>query len=322
MAQYKVAVTDLRHKDYEPEAAVLKTIGAELSLKHCTTEDEVITHVKDADGILVNLAPMSAKVIRELKRCKVIARYGVGFDNVDVAAATEKKIWVTNVTDYCDEDVSDQAVTLLMSCVRKSVSRTIKIRAGEWNTSKNDQVFRIAGKTLGFVGFGRIARTMHRKMKGFNLGKFLAYDPFLPPNVAKEMGVEMVDLDTLISQSDYISVHAPLAPQTKGIIGEKQFSIMKPNAILVNTSRGPLIDEKAMYQALRDKKINSAGLDVFVNEPIEKDNPLLTLDNAVLSDHQGWYSEESMVELKTKAARNIKEVLEGRPPLYPVNKLG
>jgi D-3-phosphoglycerate dehydrogenase len=319
MAEMKVVVTDDRYGRYEEENAVLKEIGVSVEVHDQMDDAETVRVLKDADGILVNLHPLTAGVIEKMEKCRVISRYGVGYDNVAVESATAKGIWVARVPDYCLEDVSDQAIALLLSCVRKVAFKDRRIREGGWNLHREQPSYRIAGKTLGLVGYGAIARTLHRKMAGFALGRVLVFDPFLDPKKIMENGAESVALRRLLKESDYISVHAPLNEETRKLIGGRELSLMKKTAILVNTSRGPLVDEKAVADALAAEKIAAAGLDVFESEPLPPESPLLKLDNVVLSDHAGWYSEESVAELKTKAAQNVLAVLKGGKPVYPVN---
>ena len=320
MATLRVVVTDDRYGSYEEENAVLKEIGVSVEVHDQMDEAETVRVLAQADGILVNLHPLPAGVIEKLDRCRVISRYGVGYDNVDVETATAKGIWVARVPDYCLEDVSDQALALLLGCVRKVAFKDRRIREGAWNLHREQPSYRIAGKTLGLIGYGAIARTLHRKMSGFGLDRVLAFDPYLDPRKITENGAQAVPLRRLLKESDYVSVHAPLNEETRGLIGSRELTLMKKTAILVNTSRGPLLEEKAVADALAGGKIAAAGLDVFESEPLPPDSPLLRLDNAVLSDHAGWYSEESVAELKTKAARNVLEVLKGGKPLYPVNQ--
>jgi D-3-phosphoglycerate dehydrogenase len=266
----------------------------------------------------VNLAPITAKVIAAMKKCKCVSRYGVGYDNVDAAALKARGIFLANVPDYCGEDVSDHAMALLMDCVRKVSRKDRLVRQGQWNLTGVQDVFRVAGKTLGFVGYGMIARVLHRKLSGFNLGRVLIADPFVPAEAARKAGAELVDLSTLCREADFISIHAPLLPATRGMIGRAQFGLMKKTAILVNTSRGPLVEEAAIVEALKSGKIACAGLDVFGAEPLPMDSELRKLDNVTLTDHAGWYSVESMVELKTKAAQNIADTLTMGKPKYAV----
>jgi D-3-phosphoglycerate dehydrogenase len=319
MAEFKVVVTDDRYGNYDEENAVLKEIGVAVEVHDLGDEAETTRVLKDADGILLNLHRLPASVIGELERCRVISRYGVGYDNVSVEAATAKGIWVARVPDYCLEDVSDQAMALLLGCVRKVAYKDRRIREGAWNLHREQPSYRIAGKTLGLLGYGAIARTLHRKLSGFALGRVLVFDPYLDPKKIGENGAEAVNLRTLLKSSDYISIHAPLSDETRGMIGSRELSLMKKGAILVNTSRGPLVQENALAEALAEGRIAAAGLDVFETEPLPQDSPLRSLDNVILSDHAGWYSEESVSELKTKAAENVLAVLKGGRPVYPVN---
>jgi D-3-phosphoglycerate dehydrogenase len=321
MAKFKVVMTDDRHKTYEEEKKVLESIGAEVIIANLNTVQEVIDMCKDADGIMCNLSPMPAEVIEKLEKCKIISRYGVGYDNVDVAACTKKGIYLANVPDYCAEEVSDQALALMMACARKVARRDAQVRAGMWNVGKADPIYRIAGKNMTFLGFGMIARTLYRKIKGFNFARILVYDPFLDAETVKSLGAEKVEWEEALKEADFISVHMPLNDKTRGLIDAKAFDLMKPTAIIVNTSRGPVIDEKALINALQLKKINSAGLDVHTKEPMDLDNPLMKIENCVLTDHVGWYSEEAMSELKRKVAENVRDVLLTGKPKYPVNKL-
>ena len=319
MAGFKVIVTDDRYGSYEEEKTVLKEIGASVEVHNLGNEGQTIEVLRDADGILVNLHPLPATVIQELQKCRVISRYGVGYDNVSVETATAKGIWVARVPDYCLEDVSDQALALLLGCVRKVAFKDRRIREGAWNLHREQPSYRITEKTLGLIGYGAIARTLHRKISGFGLGRVLVFDPYLDPKKIEENGAESATLRSLLKNSDYISVHAPLNDGTQGLIGSRELSLMKKTAILVNTSRGPLLEEKAVAEALANGKIAAAGLDVFEAEPLPAESPLRQLDNVILSDHTGWYSEESVTELKTKAAQNVLAVLNGGKPIYPVN---
>jgi D-3-phosphoglycerate dehydrogenase len=321
MVEFKVVVTDDRYKNYDEEKKVLDKIGAELVIANCRTEGEVAEICWDADAILCNLAPMSAEVIEKLDKCKVISRYGVGYDNVDVKACTEKGIYLTNVPDYCAEEVSDHALALLMSCARKVARRDAQVRRGLWNIGCGDPIYRIAGKTFAFLGFGMIGRCLYRKIKGLNFSRILIFDPYLDEKAVKSYGAEKTDFETALKEADFISLHMPLNEKTESIINREAISMLKKTAIIINTSRGPLIDEKALIDALREGRINYAGLDVHCKEPLDGDNPLMNLENCVLTDHVGWYSEESMNELKRKAAENVSDVLSGREPKYKVNAI-
>lgn len=321
MEKYKVVVTDDRYEDYKEENKVLKELGIEVEIHNLTGPEDAGKVLKDADAVLNNLFPLTKKIISKMDKCKVINRYGVGYDNIDVEAATEKGIWVSRVPDYSLEDVSDHALALLLGSIRKIAYKDRLIRQGKWNLHKDWPSFRIAGKILGLIGFGAISRTLFRKVSGLGLDKVLIYDPFVNADEIEKPGGIAAGLDDLIKNSDYISIHAPLTKETKGMIGKDEFAKMKSSAILVNTSRGPLVNEADLYSALKENRIAAAGIDVYEEEPLPDSSPLRNLDNIILTDHAGWYSEESIVELKTKAARNILEVLKGRKPVYPVNKI-
>jgi len=318
-SRFKVVVTDQGYASYEPERSELAAVGADLVLARCRTEADVGEVCKDADGVITRLAPVGPSAIEAMDKCRVISRYGVGVDNVNVEAATAKGIVVANVRDYCNEDVSDHALALLMACVRKTSLRDRQVRAGMWDIGAKDPVYRVAGKTLGLVGYGGIARTLHRKVSGLALREVLVFDPYVPAEEIANAGARSVELDELIEKSDFISIHAPLTDQTRHLIGPEQFKAMKTTAILVNTSRGPLVDPDALYDALASGQINSAGIDVYEPEPPAADCRLFQLDNVVLTDHTGWYSEESQLALQTSAARSVALVLAGRKPLFCVN---
>lgn len=320
-ARFNVFVTDDRYGSYVEETNVLAEVGARLEVLNLRSEEEAIKALRYADGILVNMFQMTKGVIDSLERCRVISRYGVGFDNVDIDAATRKKIQVARVPDYSIEDVSDQALALLLACVRNVAFKDRKVREGSWNLQKLQATNRIAGRTLGLIGFGSIARCLRRKVEGFGLGEILVYDPFVSKEDIEKSGAVQATLDTLLVESDYVSVHAPLSAATKGLLNRDRIALMKKKAILVNTSRGAIIEEAALAAALKEGRIGSAGLDVFEIEPLPVDSELKRLDNVVLADHTGWYSEESVLELKTKAAQNIAQTLLGDAPRYPVNTI-
>ncbi len=321
MARHRVIALDDRFGSYGEETEVLAAVDAEIVNVRTPIEQADAQVVAEAEGVLLNLFRLDAAGLARLKRCRVISRYGVGYDNVDVEAATRAGIWVANVQHYAKEDVSDHALALLLSCVRRVTERDRAVRSGEWNTTTRLKGARLAGKVLGLVGYGDIARCLHRKVSGFALARVLVSDPYVDDATVRAAGAEPATLERLLAESDFVSVHAPLLPATRGMIGAPQLAAMKKSAILVNTSRGPLVDERALARALRDGVIWCAGLDVFEQEPLPEDSPLRGLANIVLTDHVGWYSDESIVELKRGAARNVAEVLQGRPPVYPINKV-
>ncbi len=318
MSGIKVVILDDRFESYEEEKSVLSEIECSIEMCRSSDEEDIIKCVHDADAIIVNLAPINKRIIKSLKRCRVISRYGVGYDNIDVEEAVKSNIWVANVPDYSIEDVSDHALALLLDCVRKISFKDRKIREGAWDLHKAQPVRRINGKILGIVGYGRIARAFHRKVSGLGLKEVLVYDPYVSGDIIKKYGGRKVDFDYLIKGSDYISIHVPLSKDTKGMFGDREFSKMKRSAILINTSRGAVIEEKSLIKALEEGKIECAGIDVFEKEPLPDNHPFKKLDNVVITDHAAYYSEESIIELKKKAAKNVLEVFKTGRPVYVV----
>jgi len=311
----KIVITDCDHPSMEIESSILSEIDPEFILAQCNTEDEVIEVAKDADGIINQYAPITRRVIESLKRCKVIARYGVGVDNIDVEAATEHKIIVANVPDYCIDEVSTHALALILACARGITLLDRKIRDKKWDFTLAKPLFRTQGKTLGLFGLGRIARMVAQKASGFGI-KIIAYDPY----VSKvNIGVKLVELSQLLSDSDFVSIHVPLTAETRHSFGENELEVMKKTAYLINTSRGSIVDEKALYQALKNRWIAGAALDVMEKEPPDWKDLLLKLDNIIITPHISFYSEESYVELKTKVAESVHAVLKGELPRAMVN---
>jgi len=314
-----VVAIDGGYESYDVERRILEGINAELTVDPCEGDAARIKlATKDADAVLVRESPINAETIALMRRCRIIARYGIGVDNVDLMAARERRIYVANVPDYGTEEVSDHALALLLSVARRTVTRDHAVRQGAWNLSPGEKMYRIAGKALGLVGYGRIARALERKLRGLGVARVLVYDPLIEASALA--GVEHVDLDTLCAQSDFISLHAPLTQSTSHLIDSVHFALMKPTTILVNTARGGLIDETALIEALRTNSIFGAGIDVFEREPPNADHPLFKLTNVVLSDHTAWYSQESVADLQAKAAEEVARVLKGEPPKHWVNR--
>ncbi|MCZ7566764.1 MAG: C-terminal binding protein [Burkholderiales bacterium] len=312
-----VAVVDGGYDSYQTEREVLAPLGAEVVLRECAGDAERVAEAcADAAAVLVRESPVDARAIARMRRCRAIVRYGIGVDNIDLAAARARRIFVANVPDYGAEEVSDQAVALLLGVVRRVASRDRAVRGGAWNVSRREKMYRVAGRALGLVGYGRIARAFERKMRGLGIARVLVYDPYL----GAADGVELADLDTVCSGSDYLSLHAPLNEGTRHLLGRRELALMKPTAVLVNTARGALVDEAALVEALRAGRILGAGLDVYEHEPPRPGHRLFELDNVVLSDHTGWYSEESVAELQTKAAEEVARVLRGEAPRHWLNR--
>jgi D-3-phosphoglycerate dehydrogenase len=256
---------------------------------------------------------MSGELIRRFGRCRILLRYGVGTDNVDVEAATEAGIIVGHVPAYCIDEVSTHAIALLLACVRRVVDAHERLREGAWDVSRHEPIRRMAGRTLGLVGFGNIGRAVAEKMSGWGL-RLLAYDPYVEPERADAMGVELVDLWTLCRESDFITLHLPLLPETRHLIGSRVFGMMKRGVIVVNTARGPVMDTAALLSALDEGRVVAAGLDVFEEEPLPAEAPVRRHPGLVLTDHTAWYSEESQAQLQRTAAAEVVRVCTGELP--------
>jgi len=316
MGKYKVAISDCDHGAMEVEKKVFGEADIAWELFDCKTEDDVIRYCADAEGILSQYAPIKARAIEKLPRLKALSRYGVGVDNLDIGSATRKGIAVCNVPDYCQDDVSTHAMALLLDLVRKVTRLSNDVARGGWDFKLAGSVPRTAGKTLGLFGLGGIARIMARKALGFDMN-VLACDPYVRKT---DLQVTLVDLNELLARSDFLSLHAPFTPETERIINTDTISRMKTGACLINTSRGKLVDEKALAEALKNGKLAGAALDVLSSEPPEKGNPLVGLPNIIITPHISFFSNESFIELKEKAARNLVEVLTGLPARYCLNR--
>jgi len=317
MARFFVAVADSVFPNLDPAKAVLSEIGAELELAADSSPESVMKLAADADAVLVTYAKINADMIRQMKKVRIISRFGIGVDNVDLDAATQKGIVVTKVPDYCIDEVSDHAMALLLSAVRKIPMATDQVHGGTWKMPNFVPIHRLRGSVLGLVGFGRIPQLVAPKAKAFGM-RVIAFDPYVPPEVFQNIGVERVELDELLTIADYVSIHSPLTPETKGMFNEAAFRKMKKGTYVVNTARGPIIDEAALAAAIDSGHIAGAALDVMTNEP-PTGSPLIGKRNVIITPHTSFYSEESLVELQTKASQEVANVLMGKPPRNPVN---
>ena len=303
------------------EAEELAKVNAELVGADCVTEDEIIEATKDADAILTGGAQMTRKVMEALPKCKVIIRYGIGFDTIDVDAATDNGILVVNIPDYGLEEVSNHAIALLLVCAKKLVLLNNWTKQGRSAEVRGAlaPMGSIYGQTLGLVGCGNIGRMTARKAQCFGL-KVLGYDPYVDESLAKEHGITLVSLPELLKESDFISVHTFLSKETWHLIGGKEFRQMKPTAYFINTARGSVVDEPALIKALQEKWIAGAGLDVFEKEPVDSDNPLLKMDNVVVTPHSASSSDVATKQVITGVGQEAARVLSGRWPKNVVNK--
>ncbi|HTC32527.1 MAG TPA: C-terminal binding protein [Bryobacteraceae bacterium] len=312
-----VAVTDSVFPNLDPAAAVLAKIGAELRLAAAPTPEAILEAARDADAVLATFAKVPAEVISRLTRCRIISRFGIGVDNVDIPAATAAGIVVTRVPDYCLDEVSDHAMALLLALVRKIPSSNARTQAGRWEMRAVAPIHRLRGTVLGLVAFGQIPQLVAPKAQSFGI-RVVAHDPYVSKQVAERAGVELVDFDELVKISDYISIHTPLMPATHHLFNAEVFRRMKPTAYLINTARGPIIDEAALAGALDQGHLAGAALDVMEQEP-PTGSPLFGRDNVIITPHTSFYSEESLVDLQTKAADEVVRVLTGQAPRNPVN---
>src|SRR5262244_3757889 len=279
-----IAVTDSPFPSLDPAKAALARIDPELRVAKSASADDILAVARDADAILDTYAKLPGDLLRQLRRCKAIGRFGLGVDNIDIAAAAQLGITVTYVPDYCLREVSDHAMALLLALARKIPYSNRLVQSGRWEVPPVVPLRRLDGQVLGLVGFGNIPRALTPKAKAFGL-TVITHDPYVSKDVLAAAGVEGVSFDELLARSDFISVHAPLTPQTRGLVNAAAFAKMKKGALIVNTARGPLIDEAALVAALDSGQVGGAALDVLATEPPAKNSPLLGRDNVILSPH-------------------------------------
>ena len=312
-----IAVTDSPFPSLDPAKAALARIDPELRLAKSASAEDILAVARDADAILVTYAKLSGDLLRQLTRCKAIGRFGLGVDNIDIPAAAERGITVTYVPDYCMQEVSDHAMALLLALARKIPHSNALVQAGRWEVPALVPIHRLAGRVLGLVGFGNIPRALAPKAKAFGL-RVVAHDPYVSQQAVTAAGVESVSFDRLLEISDFVSIHAPLLPTTRGLFNAQVFQKMKKGACLINTARGPLVDEGALVSALDAGHLAAAALDVVAVEPLSKESRLIGRDNVVLTPHTAFYSVEALNELQTKCAADVARVLSGEAPVYPV----
>jgi D-3-phosphoglycerate dehydrogenase / 2-oxoglutarate reductase len=317
MARFLIAVTDSPFPSLDPARAALKRIDFELRMAKSASAADILEVARDADAVLVTYAKLPGELLRQLTRCKVIGRFGLGVDNIELPAAAELGITVTYVPDYCMQEVSDHAMALLLALVRKIPLSNALVQSGRWEVPPLVPIHRLSGRVLGLVGFGNIPRTLAPKAKAFGL-RVVTHDPYVPADVLAKAGVQGLGFDELLGLSDFVSVHAPLLPTTRGLFNAEVIGKMKQGALLINTARGPLVDEGALIAALDSGHLGGAALDVVASEPLAKDSKLLGRDNVILTPHTAFYSVEALNELQTKCATDVARVLSGEPPVYPV----
>ncbi len=296
-----------------------------VSYGNLTTPEQLIEHCHDADALLVPGAHFTRAVIEHLEHCRALVRYGVGYDTIDVPAASDHDLVVVNIPDFCLPEVANHALALLLDCAKKITRHDKWMRTGAWGDRASgyrapflSPMGPIHGETVGLVGFGQIAREFHRRLVPLDV-RVVAYDPYVPAERATALGVEMLPLEEVMRQSDYISIHTPLLPDTKHMINAGMIALMKPTAYLINTSRGPVVDEPALIAALQHGTIAGAGLDVFETEPLPQDSPLMAMENVVLVPHTASYAGETFAIMHRRVGEEAARALRGQMPNTPVN---
>jgi D-3-phosphoglycerate dehydrogenase len=321
-----ILIADYDFGDVNIERGIIEGAGFQLAAAQCKTEDEVIEHGRDADGVLAQYATIGARAIGAFTRCRVIARYGTGVDIVDVDAATKRGIQVTNVpNDWCASEVADHAVTLWLAGARKICQYDGAVRRGEWRWQTGQPIWRLRGRVFGLLSFGSIARAIAERAKPFGV-EIWAHDPFLDQSEIQRQKVRPVSFDELVEGSDYLVIQSPLTPKTHHLFNRETLRRMKKTAILINTARGPIVEDEALHQALTEGWIAGAAVDDIEEEPAKQRNwravnPLFKLSNVIITPHAAYYSEESIGTVRRVAAEEAVRVLSGQPAQSPVNKI-
>ena len=322
----KVVITDYDYGDVDIERAILEAAGARVVALQAKSEDDLLEEARDCDAVMNQYARVGARTIAAMERCRVIARYGVGVDIVDVEAATRRGILVTNVRDYCTEEVADHAVALWLALARKLFAYDRATHGGVWRWQSGRPIHRLRGQVMGVVSFGSIGRAIAARARPFGLEP-IVHDPYVPDAVIAAHGVRRVGKDELLATADVVMMQVPMTAETRHFLGPREFALMKPGALVVNTGRGPTIDNLALYEALVSGRIAGAGLDDPEEEPAKRarwdpvDNPLFSLPNVIVTPHAAYYSEESIRTARETAACEVARVLNGERPHNPVNNV-
>jgi D-3-phosphoglycerate dehydrogenase / 2-oxoglutarate reductase len=314
---FLVIHTDPHHADFRHEQAELDAIGATLRPLNVTSEAEVAAACRDADALLVTYAKIGKVALAGMPKLKIVVRTGVGYDSLDVPAATERKVMVANVPDYCISDLAEHTMALLLTWWRRTAELDQQVRTEGWGRPLKP-AYRLEGKTLGILGMGRMGQAVAARARGFGL-KLVGYDPYTPPAAFAAVAVEPVSLESLLRTSDIVTIHALLSAETHGIICQQTLRQMKPTALIVNTARGGLIVTDDLVRALQEGWIAGAALDVTDPEPLPMGHPLRNLPRVLVTPHAAWYSEEAEPELRRRAARTIVEALRGERPASLLN---
>jgi len=311
----KIAIGSVDDSTEELRVALARYF--DVVMKGCKDEDELVEIADDADGILVDLLPITAKAIERLPKCKAIVLFTTGYDYVDIAAAEKRRITISYMPDYCVEEVADHAMAMACALMRKMLQANLDIKNGVWDWARLRTIKAFRDSVMGIVGLGRIGSVVALRAKAFGM-RVLEFDPYAPPGREKVFGAEAADLDTLLENSDILSLHVPLTKETYHMVGEKQLRLMKKTAYLVNTCRGNVVDQDALYRALKEGWIAGAGLDVLEEEPPNPSDPLIAMPNVIVSPHVAFYSDRSIKEKQSKVVQEFLRVLRGQTPRYGV----
>ena len=314
----KVVITDYEYTDIDQERKIILDSGAKFYAYQAKEENELIEITKDADAVIVQYANLTRNIIEKMEKCKVIATYGVGVNRIDIQAASDKGIYVCNVPDYGIDEVSNHTIALILALARKLHINAKCLKEGNWGYQNILPISRLERQTLGLIGLGRISSLVAKKMSAFGLN-IIAYSPIGNEERANNLNVSLVDFETLLEKSDFISIHCPLTEETTHLFNKEVFSKMKNTAYIINTARGPIIDEEALIDALKLGEIAGAGLDVYKEEPIDNENELLKMDNVIATSHIAWYSQEAISALQQNPAKEVVNVLAGNEPFNCVN---
>lgn len=320
----KIVIADFDFGDTEIEREILVEAGFQLIALQAKSEAELIDHIRDCDAVISQYARIGRNLIDAMQHCRVIARYGIGVDIVDVEAATAKNIQVTNVQDYCTDEVADHAIALLMCLARRLIDYNAATHRGEWKWQSGRPIFRIRGRTMGIVSFGRIGRAIAARGKALGL-HLIVYDPYVEAAVFEAAGVERVGREEIFHRSDFLMMQVPMTPETRHFAGEQELWSMPRNAIIINTGRAQTIDNSALFKILAEGHLAGAGLDDIEEEPAKQkfwspqDNPLFALSNVIITPHSAYYSEQSIRLARETAAEEVLRVLQGQRPRFPVN---
>ncbi len=318
---HKVIMTAFRYPGLPTDLEAYKKLGAEFIHVPCQSETEIISAIREATAVITVMQPFTRNVMQQAKTLRLVSVIGIGYEGVDVDAASELGILVSNVPDYCQDEVSDHTITLILACSRKLIRVVDAVRAGHWDSLAKPRIRldlmpplpRLKAQTLGLVGFGRIARSVTPKAKAFGM-RVIAHDPFVPQVVAQGLDVELVSIDKLLTESDFVSLHAALTPQNYHLINKERLLKMKKNTYVINTARGGLIDEAALVEAIENGVIAGAALDVTEPEPPKPDSPLFKTNKIILSAHTAQYSDEAINDLRRGVEENVFSVLRGEWP--------